>query len=316
MLWFVKLFYLIKAFIPRGLQLFLRRRLVRIQLRDCSSVWPINRSAAKIPEGWQGWPDNKQFAIVLTHDVEKVEGHKKVRQLAELDMKSGFCSSFNLIPERYKDDPELRAWLVKNGFEVGVHDLKHNGKLFSSLSTFEKSAVKINQYIKHWNAKGFRSGAMHHNLEWIGKLDISYDASTFDTDPFEPQADGVNTIFPFYFKPDGCKGDGFVELPYTLIQDFTLFVIMREKTNHIWKEKLDWIAANGGMALLIVHPDYLNMGTGQTGNEEYPAERYTDFLLYVKEKYAGRYWNALPYEIAEYIRKGKLHPKNDCQAVL
>ena len=40
--------------------------------------------------------------------------------------------------------------------------------------------------------------SMHHNLEWIKDLDIEYDASTFDTDPFEPQADGVGTIFPDY----------------------------------------------------------------------------------------------------------------------
>lgn len=39
--------------------------------------------------------------------------------------------------------------------------------------------------------------AVHHNLEWIGELDIEYDLSTFDTDPFMPQPDGVGTIFPF-----------------------------------------------------------------------------------------------------------------------
>jgi len=25
---------------------------------------------------------------------------------------------------------------------------------------------------------------MHHNLEWIGELNVKYDLSTFDTDPF------------------------------------------------------------------------------------------------------------------------------------
>jgi len=35
---------------------------------------------------------------------------------------------------------------------------------------------------------GFSLPSMHHNLEWIGELDIEYDASTFDTDPFEPQS--------------------------------------------------------------------------------------------------------------------------------
>jgi len=44
---------------------------------------------------------------------------------------------------------------------------------------------------------GFRAPAMHDNLEWISELNLEYDLSTFDTDPFEPQSDGVGTIFPF-----------------------------------------------------------------------------------------------------------------------
>ena len=50
---------------------------------------------------------------------------------------------------------------------------------------------------------------------------------------------------------------GYVELPYTLPQDSTLFLLLREKTNGIWKTKLDWIAQHGGMALLNTHPDYM-----------------------------------------------------------
>jgi len=49
-------------------------------------------------------------------------------------------------------------------------------------------------------------------------------------------------------------------MPYTLPQDHCPFVIMREKDCKIWKEKLDWIAERGGMALLITHPDYMNFG--------------------------------------------------------
>ena len=38
---------------------------------------------------------------------------------------------------------------------------------------------------------------MHHNLDWISELEIDYDMSTFDTDPFEPMPQGAGTIFPF-----------------------------------------------------------------------------------------------------------------------
>ena len=124
-------------------------------------------------------------------------GHDKCLELASLEKELGFVSSFNFVPERYNVSPKLRNKLVKLGFEVGVHGLNHDGKLFSSKKIFDERAKKINEYIRQWNAAGFRAPAMHHNLEWIHGLNITYDLSTFDTDPFEPQSDGVGTIFPF-----------------------------------------------------------------------------------------------------------------------
>ncbi|MGB7294267.1 MAG: hypothetical protein WBC70_01635, partial [Candidatus Aminicenantales bacterium] len=155
-----------------------------------------------------------------------------------------------------------------------------------------------------WEAAGFRAGAMHHNLEWIQDLNILYDASTFDVDPFEPQPDGMGTIYPFVFK-SSVSGKSFVELPYTLPQDFTLFVVMRQKNAHIWKAKLDWIAARGGMALLITHPDYMNFERGRLAMDEYRALFYSDFLAYVKHRYEGLFWNALPSEIAAHVMSNR-----------
>jgi len=75
---------------------------------------------------------------------------------------------------------------------------------------------------------------------------------------------------------------------------------MQENSPAIWLKKLDWIAEKGGMALVIVHPDYINFDN--TSNlEEFPVKYYEDFLKYVKNKYEGKYWNALPREIAKYF---------------
>jgi hypothetical protein len=139
---------------------------------------------------------------------------------------------------------------------------------------------------------------MFHNLEWIKDLDVLYDASTFDTDPFEPQPDGVGTIFPFWVQ--GSGGGGYVELPYTLPQDSTLFLVLRELTIDVWIKKLEWIAANGGMALLNVHPDYINFD-GKVSASEYPADLYESFLKYVFNNYRENCWFALPREIAKYL---------------
>jgi hypothetical protein len=121
---------------------------------------------------------------------------------------------------------------VLNGFEVGVHGLLHDGKLFSSKQVFDGRAGRINHYLREWGAYGFRAPAMHHNLDWIGDLEIAYDMSTFDTDPFEPQSDGVGTIFPFLVQ---TPRRSYVELPYTLAQDFTLFVLLNFKDIGLWQ---------------------------------------------------------------------------------
>ena len=93
---------------------------------------------------------------------------------------------------------------------------------------------------------------------------------------------------------------GYVELPYTLPQDFTLFVLMKEKNIEIWKKKLDWIAEKGGMALFNSHPDYMNFNKQKNGNEEYAAELYIEFLEYIKNRYKDQYWHALPKDIARF----------------
>jgi hypothetical protein len=144
---------------------------------------------------------------------------------------------------------------------------------------------------------------MFHNLDWLHGLDMLYDSSTFDTDPFEPQPDGVGTIFPFWVQ--GSNSKGYVELPYTLPQDSTLFVLLKETTIDLWTEKLDWVASHGGMALAIVHPDYMSFG-GRPNSYEYPADLYERLLKHVITRYGDTCWYALPREVAAYA--GQFRP--------
>ena len=293
------LYYQLKPYLPRRLRMVVRRMLARRKRGSYKDIWPINEAAGRPPDGWPGWPEGKKFALVLTHDVEGRDGLAKCRDLMKLEMELGFRSSFYFIPEGdYIVPSELRAELTQNGFEVGVHDLHHDGKLYRSRRDFAEKAVWINRYLKDWGAVGFRSGFMFHNLDWLHDLDILYDASTFDTDPFEPQPDGTGTIFPFWVA--GPDGRGCVELPYTLPQDSTLFRLLDESSPAIWKRKLDWIVQRGGMALVDVHPDYMCFQESADAWQNYPSTWYRDFLEYVAKNYPDLYWHALPREIAEF----------------
>ena len=297
-----RIYYLIKPLIPRRLQLFLRRKVVLKKLLSCKSVWPIDERATRLPEKWAGWPEGKQFALILTHDVDTSRGQSRCQSLMGLEQTMGFRSSFNFVPERYSVSAVVRQKLTQSGCEVGVHGLYHDGKYFESRNTFRHRATKINRYIQEWGAVGYRSPSMLHNLEWMHDLNIAYDASTFDTDPFEPQPDGMCTIFPFWVSRNGIAR-GYVELPYTLPQDFTLFILLRQNNIDVWKTKLDWIVQNKGMALINTHPDYMNFSDEKPGIEEYPAGYYSEFLNYVKTRYSGQYWHALPRDMAAFWRQ-------------
>jgi len=304
-----RLYYCIKPYIPWVVRNHIRGLMQRRARKRLGSSWPISQTAGMIPPSWPGWPDNKRFCLVITHDVEGRQGFNHVRSLAATDMKFGFRSAFNFVPEgEYEVDIEIRKWLRINGFEVGVHDLHHDGKLLSSEHSFRQGAKHINHYLKEWEATGFRAAFMHHNLEWFRQLAIRYDCSTFDTDPFEPQPDGVNTIFPFWVQPKvGIPSNqesvisGYYELPYTLPQDSTLFQVFREQGPEVWNTKLDWIASQGGMALVNVHPDYIAFDGKPASAKQYPVAYYEQFLAYVQKRYAGEYWAALPCEVVAHM---------------
>jgi peptidoglycan/xylan/chitin deacetylase (PgdA/CDA1 family) len=302
---FLKAFYTIKPLIPRRLQISMRRFRARVKLLTQADIWPVHEEAATPPKNWMGWPDGKKFAFILTHDVDTAKGQERCRDLIDLERRMGFVASYNFVPERYKVNEGLRNYLTENGFEVGVHGLNHDGKYFSSRSLFRKRAIKINRYLRDWGSVGYRSPSMLHNLAWLHELDIQYDSSTFDTDPFEPQPDGVGTIFPFWV-PSGNGTGGYLEIPYTLPQDFTLFVIMQHRNIDMWKRKLDWIASKGGMALMLIHPDYVNKGNSICGREEYPIKFFSDFLEYVQKKYGGEYYHVLPKDLAKLWKENYL----------
>jgi len=292
----------LKPWIPRPFQLFLRRQYVRMRMKKYRDIWPIDERAATPPSGWPGWPDGKKFALVLTHDVEKQGGVEKCLQLMEIEKKFGFRSSFNFVPHDYVVPKELRKRLTDSGFEVGIHGLTHDGNMFRDRALFERQSALINKYLNEWGSVGFRAPSMYHNLEWILDLNIEYDLSTFDTDPFEPQSDGVCTIFPFRVNGNRSR-PGYIELPYTLPQDFLLFIILRNKSIDTWKRKLDWVVKHGGMALVNVHPDYINFSGSKLLFKEYPISYYAGLLDYVKQKYDGQYWNSLPKEACRYYNE-------------
>lgn len=297
-----RLYYALRPCLPRAARALVQRLAARGRKGGDLLGWPIEDRYVRFLYGTMRslledlgltslpyigfWPDGYRYALVLTHDVETQRGQRFVRQVAEVEEGLGFRSSFNLVPEGYPVDLDLVAELRERGFEVGVHGLKHDGKLFSSHRGFQERAQRINGYVKAWQAAGFRSPMTHRNAFWMQALEVEYDSSFFDTDPFEPMPGGTMSIWPFTMGR-------FVELPYTLAQDHTLMRTLGETTPCLWLEKVAFIREWCGMALANTHPDYLL-------DSRYLAI-YEEFLTRMREE--GGCWHALPVEVARWWRQ-------------
>lgn len=228
------------------------------------------------------WPDAATSALVLTHDVETSVGVQLIEPLAKIEEELGLRSCWNLVPQKYPIDEGLVADLLERGFELGVHGYNHDGRLFTSEREFEQRVPAMNEGFRRFDACGFRAPMVHRNLDWICRLDIEYDASCFDVDPFQAMPGGIGSLWP-------CIVNGIVELPYTMPQDHTLFTSLEHTSTHVWEKKAEFIRQHKGMTLLLTHPDYLDS----------PKLRsmYGDFL---KRALESDWWHALPRDVASW----------------
>jgi hypothetical protein len=296
-------YYLFKPFISCRVRFCIRRFLVASQLNRFRKIWPIDPGASIHPPWFNGWPEKKKFAFIVTHDIEQGYGLTTgLPKLLAIDKAFSIRSSVGLVPERYRVDAATLDSFHKRGIEIYVHDLYHDGKLFSNYQTFHKRASQINNYLQQWKVDGFRAGAMHHNLDWIGELKIKYDMSTFDTDPFEPMPDGAGTIFPFVAK-SSLTNRSYVEIPYTLPQDLTTLLLHPRQSIDIWIEKLNWIAERNGMVSVNVHPDYMAFDAHELSFNKYPAVEYEKLLTYVRDRFGDAFWNPLPSELSDFVHQ-------------
>jgi hypothetical protein len=293
-------YYRVRPLLPRRLQIALRRAFARIQARTRFPRWPVETALhdlydtifavlARIAGGAvpriAAWPDDYSWALVLTHDVELADGYEAIAPVLALERTHGYRSSWNFVPRRYEIVDARLTELSDAGFEVGVHGLYHDGRDLESLDVVRERLPAIRAAAERWGAVGFRSPATHRHWDWMPLLGFDYDTSSPDTDPFEPQAGGCCTWLPFLNRD-------MVELPLTLPQDHTLFVILRGDEAG-WIDKATFLRGRGGLALMDTHPDYLV--------DDRLLRAYGRFL----ERFADdpTAWKALPRDVAAWWRR-------------
>jgi hypothetical protein len=261
-------YYLLRPF----LSVSLRRHIQKWYLRDWDRLpfpkWPVDRtveqifeqimlfaletqSVDQIPFIWF-WPDGASSCAIVTHDVETMSGVRTCSYLMDAEDQFAIKGSFQVIPEeRYEVTDDFLNSIRQRGFEVGVHDLNHDGHLFHQREQFLERAKKINSYKVRFGATGFRAAVLYRNQLWFDALDFSYDMSVPNVAHLDPQRGGCCTVMPFFIGK-------LLELPLTTTQDYTLFHILNRESIDLWKTQMDLIMEKHGLISFNIHPDYLN----------------------------------------------------------
>jgi hypothetical protein len=293
-------YYAIRPLLPRSVQIALRRAFSRVQANTQFPRWPAETAlhdlidlvlqrvadvAGRPVPYIAPWPRGRSWALVLTHDVETDRGRDAIEKVRAVEEAGGYRSAWNLVPERYAVPDRLVEHLNDVGCEVGVHGLRHDGRDLESVNTAQSRLPAMQLWGQRWGATGFRSPATHRVWELMPKLGFAYDSSYPDSDPYEPMAGGCCSWLPFF-------NEDMVELPITLTQDHTLFVILR-CDDCLWRQKVELLRTRGGMALVLVHPDYMLDGDR--------LDAYARLLDAYRDD--PEMWTPLPREVADWWRR-------------
>lgn len=287
-----------------------RKHLQRAYLRSWQSIpfprWPVDTTveallsrALQLTLREQGldrapfiwfWPDGRRAAVMMTHDVETATGRDFAPRLMDVNDHFGLKSAFHVIPEeRYEVSDAFLDTLRERGFEINVHGLNHDGRLFTYYSLFTSRAARINAYLRRFGARGFRSPVMYRNLDWIHHLDVEYDMSVPNVAHLDPQRGGCCTVFPYFVG-------GILELPLTTSQDYSLFNIMKDYSIDLWRQQIGMIVERSGLVSFNCHPDYLASAREMAV--------YQSLLAHLSEmREREQLWFALPGEINDWWRR-------------
>ena len=298
-------YYLLRAFMPVRI----RRHLQRAYFKDWQNLpfprWSVDVTVDCLHEAFlrltmraQGrdrvpfiwfWPEGASGCLILTHDVETAAGRDFAPALMDIDISHGFRASFQVVPEeRYEVPDSFVREIRSRGFEFNIHDLNHDGRLFREKTEFLRHANRINEYVKRYDARGFRAGAMYRNQDWYDAFEFSYDMSVPNVAHLEPQRGGCCTVMPYFVGR-------ILEIPLTTSQDYSIFHILNDYSIELWKKQIDLILRKNGLVSFITHPDYLI--------ERRSRGVYESLLAYLREFVQRRgLWETVPGEVDRWWR--------------
>jgi peptidoglycan/xylan/chitin deacetylase (PgdA/CDA1 family) len=242
------------------------------------------------------WPGHRPV-IVLTHDVDTGEGQQVVDRIADLERRRGLVSAWYVVGDRYPVDHARLDALRAEGHEIGLHGARHDGRLaFLPPGRIARRLDRCRPMVDRHGITGFRSPALLVTDALVTALRgrFEYDSSVPDVDvrAVAGPRRGCASAFPLW-------RDGLLQLPLTLPLDDRLLLLGHspEQIFETWRDKLDWVLAVGGMAMVTTHAE------PHLGGSAGVLDAYARLLDHVLQQDATV---LLPRQVARWWRTGAL----------
>jgi len=225
-----------------------------------ASAWAHAAARGGIVARTPAWPGGRA-PLLITHDIDSAADLSRIAPIRALEREIGVASSFGFVPRLSWPARAAVEALVDEGCEVYLHDIGHDGRLpYAGPAAIAAAFDAV--FREHAWARplmcGFRAGQLLTSpaLRRVVADWFDYDLSIPDTERGGPYGDaaGCGTVFPFL---DGSL----VEIPLTLPQDVYLrhvYGLTAGQALEMWRRKLDHIVSVGGVAVLNVHPVWVN----------------------------------------------------------
>ncbi len=237
------------------------------------------------------WPDGRQAAVTLTHDVDtdwilRDAQLSLLREIVEMESRLGFTGAWYITANRLNPLRHRKALdlITEAGHEIGAHGWNHDSKLnYLGVDRQEKRMLRIAERFAGLDIQGIRTPWYCRSKQLFAVLarHFSYDSSVPNASGFFSSGSnsGCSSFFPY--RPQ----EKLIELPMTLPPDTALHPA--QGYDSLWL-LADEIIEQGGVVVITLHPQ-----PHQSANERGLA-RYYGFLQRLADSHGSRVWHATP----------------------
>jgi peptidoglycan/xylan/chitin deacetylase (PgdA/CDA1 family) len=275
----------------------IRHKIFKYSVRDRKLCDLVNMSVNDRDSNLS-WPNNKKYAVALTHDIDTKKGFQNIDIISKMERKHDVNSCWYIVPKHYKLDYRLLDNLMESGDEIGLHGYRHDNKLYAlSEKEIDTRIKSCNEFIVRYNIQGFRAPSflISEALIKIVQQHFLYDTSIPSNRLYSPYSymEGCSTVFPY-------NNGSITELPITLPPDDILLALNLSKQQifDVWMNMIASIKDCGGLALLVTHPEPF------LGNKCGINDVYRDILETLSHD--TDVWISTPSKILQWINKSKI----------